>query len=305
MRLSFPSGRPRGAGGADHQLLQRQRFQAQVQGDGPSAVGLVQRAGYDRRRLRGDPPAVPDRTPGGELRDGDGRAADAGGGAAQVVGGHVERDPAPVDDHHPLHQAGGLVDQVSRQQHGPGMFGVVGEQPVVEQLPGQRVQPRVRFVEQRHLGPGGQSDHDAQRRAHSPGELPDLPVQRQAEFLEQRAGQLVAPVRVEPGRGLHRLPDLQVRVALVLADEHHPAQHRLVLDRGGAEHGHGAGRGELMARDDAQERGLTRAVAAEQPADRPGFEVEGDVVQGELVAVAAGQPGHRDRRCHSVVPPFA
>ena len=58
-----------------------------------------------------------------------------------------------------------------------------------------------------------------------------------------------------------------------------------------------------MAGDDAQERGLARAVAAEQPGDRIGLEVEGDVVQGNLAAVAAGQPGYRDRGCHSLAPP--
>jgi len=49
--------------------------------------------------------------------------------------------------------------------------------------------------------------------------------------------------------------------------------------------------------------GLARAVAAEQPGDRPGLDVEGDVVQGELAAVAAGEPGHRDRWRHSLYLP--
>jgi hypothetical protein len=162
-----------------------QRFQVQVQGGSPGAVGLVQCPGHDGRLLGGDPPAIPDRTPGGELGDGDGRPADAGRGAAQVVGGHVEHDPAPVDHHYPFEQAGYLVDQVGGQQHGPGMLGIIGEQPVVEQLAGHRVQTRVGLVEQRDLGPGGQADHDAQCGAHPAGELPDLPVQRQVEFLDQ------------------------------------------------------------------------------------------------------------------------
>src|ERR1035441_1768113 len=55
--------------------------------------------------------------------------------------------------------------------------------------------------------------------------------------------------------------------------------------------------------------GLALGVAAEQPGDRPGLEVEADVVEGELAAVAAGQPGHPDRwrhilGPHHVVPPY-
>ena len=65
--------------------------------------------------------------------------------------------------------------------HRPGMLGVVGEQPVVEELAGDRVQAGVGLVEQRHLGPGGQADHDAQGRAHPPGELLDRPVGREVE----------------------------------------------------------------------------------------------------------------------------
>src|ERR1022692_531129 len=48
--------------------------------------------------------------------------------------------------------------------------------------------------------------------------------------------------------------------------------------------------------------GLALGVAAEQPGDRPGLEVEADVVEGELAEVAAGQPGHRDRWRHILVP---
>jgi hypothetical protein len=58
-----------------------------------------------------------------------------------------------------------------------------------------------------------------------------------------------------------------------------------------------------MAGDDAQERGLARAVAAEQPGDRHRLDVEGDVVQGGLVAIAAAQPYHPDCWRHNVAIP--
>jgi hypothetical protein len=111
------------------------------------------------------------------------------------------------------------------------MLGVVGEQPVAEHLTGHRVQAGVGLVEQRHLGPGRQAEDDADRRAHPARELLYLAVERQRKVGEQRLGQVAAPVRVEPRGHLEDLPDLEVGEGLVLADEDHPAQDRVVLDR--------------------------------------------------------------------------
>ena len=46
-----------------------------------------------------------------------------------------------------------LVDEVGGQHDRARMLGVVGEQPVVEQLPGDRVEPEVRLVEQSERRP--------------------------------------------------------------------------------------------------------------------------------------------------------
>ena len=145
-----------------------------------SAVGLVKRADDDDRDLRGDPPPVPDHAAGGELVHRQHRPAHGGGDAAQVVGVGREHDPAPVDHDHPLEQPGRLVDQVGGEQDRAGMLGVVGQQPVVEDLPGHRVEARVGLVEHGHLRPGGEADHDPERRAHSPGQLLDRPARRAA-----------------------------------------------------------------------------------------------------------------------------
>jgi hypothetical protein len=123
----FSRGRSGPVGGVGHDLLQRQRFQAQVQRPGPGAVDVVQRTDHHHRLPRCDPPPVPDRPPGGELRHRDGGAAHAGRAAAQIVGGRFQHDVAAVDHHHLFQQAGGLVDQVGGQQHRAGVLGVVGE----------------------------------------------------------------------------------------------------------------------------------------------------------------------------------
>jgi hypothetical protein len=86
--------------------------------------------------------------------------------------------------------------------------------------------------------------------------------------------------------------DLEVRERLVLADEHYPAQDLLVVHRAGAENPHPAGRSELLARDDAHERGLAGAIAAQQAADGPGLDVDGDVIEGSLATVTPGQARH-------------
>jgi hypothetical protein len=52
-----------------------------------------------------------------------------------------------------LEQVADLLDQVGRQHHRPRVLGVVGQQPVVEQLASDGVQPQVRLVEEGHRSP--------------------------------------------------------------------------------------------------------------------------------------------------------
>ena len=72
-----------------------------------------------------------------------------------------------------------------------------------------RVEARVGLVEHRHLGPGGQADHDPEGRAHPPGQLLDRPPGGQPEVGQQGVRQLGAPVRVEPRRDPQRVPDFE------------------------------------------------------------------------------------------------
>src|SRR5690348_17182222 len=55
------------------------------------------------------------------------------------------------------------------------------------------------------------------------------------------------------------------RVSLLLAHEDHPAQHRVIVRRGSTENLDLAGGRELQPGDDAQQGGLARPVAAQQP----------------------------------------
>ena len=68
------------------------------------------------------------------------------------VGLGVDDDSLAVDHEYPFDEVGDLVDQVARQQNGARVFGVVGEQPVVEGLPGDRVQAEVGLVEEGDVG---------------------------------------------------------------------------------------------------------------------------------------------------------
>ena len=87
----------------------------------------------------------------------------------QRLGVGVEQDPAVVDEQHVLEQVADLLDQVGGEDDGPRVLGVVGEQPVVEELPGDGVQPEVRLVEQGERRPGGQPEDDADRGASCRG----------------------------------------------------------------------------------------------------------------------------------------
>ena len=81
------------------------------------------------------------------------RAADHDGAAAQGVGVLVEQDHASaVEQHDVLDEVADLVDEVGREHDGPRVLGVVGEQAVVEELPGHGVEPEVGLVEERQRG---------------------------------------------------------------------------------------------------------------------------------------------------------
>ena len=114
----------------------------------------------------------------------------------------------------------------------------------------------------------------------------------------------MAPVGIEPRRRRQGVEDLDVGKLLVLADQHHTPQDGIVFNRVGPEDLHRAGRWQLLGIEDAEQGGLARAVATQQPRDGGAFDLDGHVVERQVVPVAAGQAGHGDRRCHGFLSPL-
>ena len=104
---------------------------------------------------------------------------DDDGAAAQGSASSSSSDPAVVDQHDVLDQVADLVDEVGGQHDRARMLGVVGEQPVVEDLPGDGVEAEVGLVEEGQRGPGGQADDDADGGELAAGELLDALLRRQ------------------------------------------------------------------------------------------------------------------------------
>src|SRR6266568_8194804 len=272
-----------------------------------------------RRDLAGERPVVagPDRQPVvGYLHPGHGRPADQRGAEPPVVRGAHQEDmrPAghqppdgpevtgggePARDHHldgagqPFH----LFQDVRAEQDRPALLA----QPVqqihhVQPLP--RVHAVERLVEQQYLGIVHQRPGHPDPLPHALGVGGDLPVLRAAHLDDADGppggrvgvGQLVqpraGPDELRPGEErVHRVPlghqperVVDVRVA--------PAR--------------GAADGELAARrreepgDHVQQRGLARAVRAEQ-AGHAGPDGHRDVVDRHHVAVPAGDVAQFDR----------
>jgi hypothetical protein len=49
------------------------------------------------------------------------------------------------------------------------MLGIIGQQSVIEDLPGDRIQAEIRLVEQGDFGPGGHPYNDSNRGMHASG----------------------------------------------------------------------------------------------------------------------------------------
>ncbi len=105
--------------------------------------------------------------------DGGAGARDGRGRAAQGVGLLIDDDAAVVDHEHVLEQVAHLVDEVGREDDGARVLGVVLEQAVVEDLPGDGVEAEVGLVEEGERGARGEADDHADRRELAAGELLD------------------------------------------------------------------------------------------------------------------------------------
>src|SRR5699024_6106364 len=118
-------------------------------------------------------------------------------------------------------------------------------------------------------------------------------VGRHVELLKQALGVRFIPIRAEQRcraqEALNR-ERAEIRPAGELAGEVELGQSRGILPNRRAAIGDGAGRGQILAGQKAEQRRLARAVAADQAVDAPGFEREIEIFQNRLFTIVFAQP---------------
>src|SRR5690625_2419439 len=77
---------------------------------------------------------------GDEAGDRIGVTDDVDGAIPDLLGGFVDDDLSAIDDDDVLDEIGDLIDEVAREHDRAGMVRVVGDETVVEGLPGHRVE---------------------------------------------------------------------------------------------------------------------------------------------------------------------
>ena len=151
--------------------------------------------------------------------------------------------------------------------------------------------PSVGIVEDEQLGVDGHRQGQVELRPHAGGEFLDLAVQRQTEGLHQTAEEFLVPVQgqslaqadeppdpvaLDQMMSLRDIPDAAVRLR--------GQPHRILPQHDGA-----AARRRLQAQQDADDRGLAGAVAAEQPIDASARHSQADPVQDAPALVVLDQ----------------
>lgn len=218
---------------------------------------------------------------------------------ADLLGGLIHDDPAVVDDDDLLDEIGDLVDEVAREHDGARKFGVVGDETVVESLPGHGVEAEVGLIEERDLGPGREADDDSDGGLLTAGELLDRRLQRQIEVSDELVGEVLIPVREEQTGVGQGMPGIRiVRILLALADEAHAIEHAGVLIRVLPENLDVAAGREVLGRENGHQRGLAGAVASEQTVDRVLIDAQADIVECSGGLVRLGEAADLDDGVH-------
>src|SRR5699024_11164502 len=171
----------------------------------------------------------------------------------------------------------------------------VGDETVVEGLPGHRVEAEVGFVEECDLGPRGQADDDADGRLLTARELLDRRLQRQAELVDELLGEGLVPMREEqPCVGQRMFGIGILRILLTLAYEAHAAEYAGVLVGVLPEYLDFTAGGEVLGGQYRNKRRLAGAVASEQSVDRFLYDAEAVIVEGGCRLVCLGQVAELD-----------
>jgi hypothetical protein len=200
---------------------------------------------------------------------------------------------AARDEHDAVGEGLHLVQHVRGEQH-HGAGGRAVAQGLEDDLLAARVRAGERLVQDEHVG----LVHDALRQLgalpHAAAVAPHAALHGvgQAEHAE-RIGSAVARflrgVAAQLGHGGHLLEGGELVVHGVgFGAEAHAAQHLGVGERSGAAHAHAAQAGAQLARGQAQEGGLARAVGPQQAPDA-GPQVQGHVLQRGDLPVPLGE----------------
>ena len=203
---------------------------------------------------------------------------------------------ATVDDHDLVDRLGDLGQEVAGDEHRPALVGQAADQ-AAQPVDALGVEAVGRLVEDQDLGVAEQGGGQPEALAHAEREAADPAAAGggQPGLLED----LVDPARVEPGRHGQDPQVVAGRAARVeparLQDRPDPAGRVGQLPVGPAgDGGRAGGRGD-QAEQHPQGGRLAGAVGAEEAGHRALVDLEVELVDGEHVAEALGEPLHADR----------
>ena len=243
----------------------------------PGAQLLLQHPGGPGRVVHGELQALPALLP-------------------QTVGGDALQHPALLNEGVVGGQGGQLGENVAGDQNGGLPLPVQLKEQLPELHDALRVQAVDGLVQEEELRVVHEGQGQAQPLLHAQGEGLELlfPRVRQPHLLQGLVHALLSGNAPLDAVVLQVLPGGEVGVKG--GDLHHGSGAGAGPGQGGGgggpEQGDLPGGGVGLAGDEADEGGLARPVAAHQPENLPLFHGQGGVIQGQSVAVPAGQvPG--------------
>jgi hypothetical protein len=211
--------------------------------------------------------------------------------------GHLARELEPaVRQHdqvvgHPVQ----LGQHVRGQHHRDTVPGHRGQHRGHEIAPGHRIQRGQWLVQHQQPGVPGQRHGQRELSLLAAGQLACLPVQRDAQLSQPGLGPRLIPLPVQVAghlqHGRHRQVLVQRRV---LGHERGPVQRARRPGGLAAEHADRAGRRGHQADRHVQQRGLARAVRADQGDQVPVRDGQRAVPQRPGPPVALAEPGGLD-----------
>jgi hypothetical protein len=190
-------------------------------------------------------------------------------------------------------------EQVGGEHHGQALLGDRAHEGLQELAAGQRVQAGQRLVEQQQLPPPGQGQRQGDLGTLPPGQLADLPVERDRESFQPAAGAGLVEAGVELAAEGQVLGGGEVAVhGGVLGHEPHPGEQAGIA-RSVVQHPDAAGGGREQADGEVQQGGLAGAVGAHQGGDAAPGHGQVAVLEGPVALVALAEPAGFECHAHA------